>query len=154
MITGFIYKIYDNTNANVYYGSTINKICKRMTGHRNNYKAWIGGNGNNCNSYDILKNGDYSYSLVEKVECENKMELHKRERWYIENNECVNKRVPNRSREEYYQANREQICERQREYDQKNTEQKKEHYQANRERILEQHRQRYQQNKVRLGNEI
>jgi hypothetical protein len=43
--------------------------------------------------------------LVEKFPCESKDELHARERYYIENNECVNKYIPNRTNAEYRQDN-------------------------------------------------
>ena len=137
---GFIYKIYDNTNGSVYYGSTTETISRQMTGHRSSYNFWVAGKRGNCKSFEILKNNDYSYSLVEQVEFENKMELHKRERWWIENNECVNKHIPARSQDEkieyhkeYRQQNREQLNEKQKEYHEKNKEQlneKKKEYRA------------------------
>ena len=37
------------------------------------------------------------------------MELHKRERYYIENNECVNIRIPTRTKKEYQLENKEDI---------------------------------------------
>ncbi len=55
------------------------------------------------------KNKDYSYCVVEEVEYENKWELHNRERYYIENFECVNKNIPTRTRKEYDQDNKEKI---------------------------------------------
>ena len=146
---GFVYKIYDNTTGSVYYGSTKNKISQRMALHRSGYKAWVGGKGNKCKSFDIIKNADYTCSLVEQVEFVDKMELLQRERYWIENNECVNKNIPARLPEEYYQQNREQICERQREYDQRNIEQKKEYYRANKDSVKEYNKEHYQANKGR-----
>ena len=179
---GLIYKIFDNTNGNIYYGSTTVTISKRMTGHRSKYKEWVAGNARKCKSYDILKNGDYSYSLVEQVEYEDKGELLQRERWYIENNECVNKNIPTRSQDEkieyhkeynkeYYQQNREGLLENVMEYRQKNREiinekrkqyreknweeiskKKKEYNQKNRERINEQKKEHYQRKKAEKEN--
>jgi len=40
-------------------------------------------------------------TLVEKYRCETKDELHARERYYIENNKCVNKVIPTRTTKEY-----------------------------------------------------
>ena len=48
------------------------------------------------------KNGDYDYNIVEEIDCENKYELHNRERYYIENNECINKKVPKQTVREWY----------------------------------------------------
>ena len=127
---GLIYKIFDNTNGNVYYGSTTDTISRRMTGHKAKYKEWVAGKRSNCKSFDIIKNADYSYSLVEQVECENKMELLQRERWYIENNECVNRYIPARTHDEkveydkeYQERNRERISEYKKEWREKNKEQ-------------------------------
>jgi hypothetical protein len=39
------------------------------------------------------------------------MELNARERWWIENNECVNKYIPTRTDKEYYEAHKEKIKE-------------------------------------------
>ena len=39
--------------------------------------------------------------LVESYPCENKNELHSRERYYIENNNCVNKIIPTRTSKEF-----------------------------------------------------
>lgn len=85
-----IYKLYDNTNGDTYYGSTCNKLWYRIHQHKNdatNPKK-------SCKSKSIILNGDYSYSVVEEVSCENKHQLHTRERWWIENNNCVNKYIP------------------------------------------------------------
>ena len=110
---GFIYKIYDNTNGNVYYGSTIQSLSQRISGHRANYKRWLKGiNPTYTKSFDVIKNNDYDYSIVEELECENKYELHNRERFYIENNKCVNKLIPNRTDKEYYIDNKELIIEK------------------------------------------
>ena len=47
---GKIYKIVDNTNGNVYIGSTIQTLSQRLGGHETNL---------NCSSRDIIANGDY-----------------------------------------------------------------------------------------------
>ena len=107
---GYIYKIYDNTNGNVYYGSTIETLSKRIAKHRYDHKKWINNEVNKkCSSSIILINNDYSYYIVEEVEYENKWELRCRERYYIENNICVNKQIPNRNKQEYNQDNKDKI---------------------------------------------
>ena len=151
-MNGFIYKIYDNTNGNVYYGSTIQSVAKRVCGHRADYKRYLKGVVNYNKAYDILKNEDYDYSVVEEVECENKYELHNRERFYIENNKCVNKCVPNRTIKEwvednkdkmkeyiknYNEVNKDKIKERDKKYREANKDKIKESREANREKIKE-----------------
>ena len=69
-----------------------------------------------CNSKLVLAGGNYDYCLVEKVECADKSELHRRERFYIESNECVNKNIPGRTKNEYIAAHREEISKQKKEY--------------------------------------
>jgi hypothetical protein len=59
-------------------------------------------------SFQILEKNNYDYSLVEAYACKSKDELHARERFYIEKNECVNKIVPTRSRKEYYTSHKDE----------------------------------------------
>jgi len=153
--TGYIYKIYDNTNGNVYYGSTKKHyLSSRIANHRAKYKKYLEGKGYFTKSFDILKNNDYSYSVVEKVEYNDKYELHQKERFYIENNECINKCIPNRTRKEYKEANKEIIKEQNKEYRQNNIEKikqiEKEWYQRNKEKIKEQQKEYRKTNKEKI----
>ena len=81
-----IYKIIDNTNGNVYIGKTKKRLCDRMAGHRYDYR-----NNGYCSSREIIKNGDYKIELIEETEDES------RERYWIENTECINKNIPGRT---------------------------------------------------------
>ena len=97
-----IYKIFDNTNGNVYYGSTYNLLRVRMQGHKDDAKI----DTKNGASKQIILNGNYSYSMVEPYPCNSKQELHTRERYWIENFDCVNKKVPTRTKKEHYNDNK------------------------------------------------
>lgn len=97
---GFIYKIYDNTNGNTYYGSTKQQVSRRIGDHRQDYKRYLKGSYGYCKSFDIIKNCDYSYNIVEEVEYGERWELLNKERWYIENNVCINKMLPFKTEEE------------------------------------------------------
>jgi hypothetical protein len=55
------------------------------------------------------------------------MELQARERYYIENNECVNKIIPNQTKKEWNEKNQEKIKEYNQEYQEKNQEKVKEY---------------------------
>lgn len=98
MSSGIIYKIFDNTNDNVYYGSTTQELSHRKAQHKNQYKQYCNGLRTFTTCYDILKNNDWGIEIVEKCS----LDLRKRERWYIENNKCVNKRIEGRTLNEYY----------------------------------------------------
>ena len=129
-----IYKITCNVTGLTYYGSTVNPLSKRMGQHRSDFKK----NGL-CKSKLVLASGDYDYCLVEKFPCDDKTELHQRERFYIETNECVNARIPGRTDKEYYEDNRETILEQRKAWrdahQEEISEYKKEHYLANKEKI-------------------
>lgn len=88
-----------------YFGSTSGPLSKRLFQHKASYKAWIGGKGKYMTSFEICKHPSALIVLVEEVCASSKVELHARERWHIENNPCVNKLVPGRTRPEHYVAN-------------------------------------------------
>tara|TARA_R110000796_G_scaffold114724_1_gene226434 strand:- start:670 stop:1065 length:396 start_codon:yes stop_codon:yes gene_type:complete len=92
-----IYRIVDNTNGNVYIGQTIQTLKVRLLRHKNDYKT----GGHTCSSRDIIKNGDYRIELIEETDDKS------RERYWIENTDCVNERIPGRTKKEYYQDNKE-----------------------------------------------
>jgi hypothetical protein len=54
--------------------------------------------------------------LVELFPCHSKEELNAREGFYIRGNECVNNRIPHRTRAEYYESNKEALCEKVKQY--------------------------------------
>jgi hypothetical protein len=97
-------------------------------------------------SFQIMERGNYSYSLIETVECETKRQLEARERFYIESNECVNKMIPCRTRQESKKAYRETHKEEMNEWREANKEKIKEqtklYRQANKEHLNELRRQR------------
>tara|TARA_Y100001937_G_scaffold43725_1_gene61681 strand:- start:5596 stop:6021 length:426 start_codon:yes stop_codon:yes gene_type:complete len=73
-----IYKIVDNTNGNVYVGSTNQKIHRRMNTHKQMLR---------CSSSKIIKNNNYSVYIIE--ECDNK-DRNKREEYWIKNLHTIN----------------------------------------------------------------
>lgn len=89
---GFIYKIHNKKLS--YYGSTSKDINARLKKHVYNYKYHKQGKYNYVSSFDIIKTGEYQVSLVETVEYKNKDQLEKREAYFINNFDCVNKIVP------------------------------------------------------------
>ena len=104
-----IYKIIDNTNNNIYIGSTCDSLKNRLSKHKASYKIFLKGLINNIKSFDIMKNNNYKIELLENCDIKTKQELLQRERYYIENNECLNKVVPGRSKREYKDDNKDKI---------------------------------------------
>ena len=156
---GKIYKIKCNVTGQIYIGSTCEKtVARRLAGHVKNYKSYLNGKYNNVSSFKVLENGDYYIVLLESVNCANNDELKAKERFHIENNICVNKCIPGRTRKEYmkehYQSNKEKIQKYQKEYTiankEKISEQEKEYRQANIEKIIEYQKEYRQANKENI----
>ena len=104
---GKIYKIINDDN-DLYYGSTTVPLWQRIGQHRRVYKGKIEGRNNkNLASFEILKFNNVQIVLVEDYPCERKEQLHSRERFWIENNKCVNKCIPCRTLKEYRDDNKE-----------------------------------------------
>ena len=62
-----IYKIVDNTNDNIYIGSTCKTLQRRLSKHKSDYKRFLKGLRRNITSFDILKNNNYKIELLEDV---------------------------------------------------------------------------------------
>jgi hypothetical protein len=139
---GIIYKIECNETGEVYYGSTTQSLNRRMIGHKSCCKQWKEGKCNFTTSFQIIDRGNYSYNLIEIVECEDKYQLETRERFYIENNECINKYIPCRTGKEYSEANKEVINEKAKEWYTANKDKKKAYREANKDHNNELQRQR------------
>ncbi len=138
---GIIYKLTCNETGEVYYGSTTQSLNNRMLGHKSQCKRWKEGKCNFTTSYNIIDRGNYSYSLIETVECEDKKQLEQRERYYIENNQCINKCVVGRTKKEIDKASKELHKERINTYT-------KEYRTSNKEAIKEYQRQQYLKRKL------
>jgi hypothetical protein len=149
---GFIYIIRSHQTDAVYYGSTIQMLCKRMAEHRRDYKRFNDGKYHYTTSFDIVKYDDAYIELVEEIEFQNKQELFAREGHYIRDNKCVNKNIPCRTDQQYRKDNRERLIEKHRQYNDVNKDKIKQYAEANKERIKEYKREWYQSKKNSLGN--
>jgi hypothetical protein len=100
---GKIYKIVCRKTGLQYFGSTTEPtLARRLVFHVRSFKHWKKNNFNFITSFTILEENDYYIELVELVPCSSNDELKVRERFYIQNNECVNKNIPGRTKEEWY----------------------------------------------------
>lgn len=97
------YKLGSPHTDDVYIGHTTQPLHKRKAQHVCDAKD----PNRNCTSQLIVNAGDCYIILLEDFPCKNKKEATARERWWIENNPCVNKYIPGRSMEEYHVANKE-----------------------------------------------
>ena len=144
---GKIYKITANMNeeeGDIYIGSTTQALSKRMVEHRKGYKQWINGKRTLTTSYKLFQKYGIENCvivLLENVCCQTKEELVSREAFFIRTCPCVNKQIPDRTKEEYRQQHLE-ITKQKRDNNKDIKSQKaKEYYEANKEIIKEKSRQ-------------
>jgi hypothetical protein len=150
-----------------YIGSTTNLIQRRKE-HKSRC------NNANCKHYNtfvyqfIRANGyfeNWDVVLIERViDCKDKENLHKRERYYIEEKKAeLNKQKPLRTDKEYYEENKEalmeqrkkysennkdKIAEQNKKYSDNNKDKKKAYYEKNKEKILEKSKEYYENKKL------
>ena len=99
---GKIYKLICHRSVLVYIGSTCEPtLAKRLASHVVAYKRYLNGKRRYVSSFKVLESGVYEIILIENCPCDNKDELRKRERFFIEERECVNKNLPGRTMTEY-----------------------------------------------------
>lgn len=149
---GKIYKLVCNITGEVYYGSTIQNMSKRLGQHKDKYKSYINGRHHYVSSFDILKNNNYEMILVENYPCKTQKELLEREGHYMKNNQCVNKCIAGRTYEDWYDENKIDVCEKIRKYRCDNTDKLRkreyEYYHKNKKIINEKSKERYLKNKT------
>ena len=115
------YCIVCNITDEKYYGSTIRTLQRRMTFHKNK--------SNTCCSKQIIERGDYD--IFQLGEYDSIEEAETKEKWYIDNKECINERRVRLTEEEkkeynkkkqkkYRENNREKINEMHKKYREKN----------------------------------
>ena len=132
---GVIYKIECNLTNDVYYGSTTSTyLSKRLGQHKKDRR---------CRAINIIDRGNFNCKIIEVYPCKNKTELQARERWWIENNVCINKQLPGRTQQEWVENNKEKIKQQQSEW-----------YEANKDKIIERVKQHYQDNKDKINEKF
>jgi hypothetical protein len=144
---GKIYKLWSPQGNEIYIGSTINTLAKRLGNHKICH--------NTCNSKYLFENyDDVRIELIEEYPCNNKMELDRKEGQHIRNNECLNTRIAGRTQKEYREDNKEDRQEYNKKWCQDNKEHKKEYNKKWHENNKE-HEQKYREkNKERLSQKF
>ena len=105
--TGFIYKLYCPTveNSDAYYGSSTNKRSNdRFIGHKVHYRNWKDGIKTHLTSFNLFDKygvNNCALEVMENINFNDITELRERERYYIDNNPCINIQKPNRSKKQY-----------------------------------------------------
>ena len=149
---GKIYRIYCNVSKKNYVGSTCNTLIQRLSSHKSDFKRYLEGKRDFTTSFDIIEKNDFNIFLIKDTPCNNKQELLKFERFYIENTEnCVNKKIPTRTIKEYNHLNREKLKEKYEKNKEKYNLQKNQRYQENKEKFCEIQKQYYERKKNEIS---
>ena len=149
------YKITSTNTDKVYVGSTKKDINERLNQHEQDYKRYQDGKFHYITSFEILEYKDYKIELLENKICESKEERSTLECKYIINTpNTVNRNLPGRTPEEYYQDNKQELNELHRQYYNDNKEQideyQRQYYSDNKEQCNERNRQYRQENKEQI----
>ena len=109
---GKIYKLISDQTDKIYIGSTCSELHKRLYQHKKIYTYWKHSFGKGyISSIELIKEGEVEIVLIENYSCNDKNELHAREKYWIDQNKdkIVNKNIPARTQKEY--AKLEELCE-------------------------------------------
>ena len=101
---GKIYKIVDIGYNRCYIGSTVQELCNRMADHRSGYNSYKRGVHRYVCVYSMFDEyglENMKIELIEECSCDNLQQLRKREGYYIQHEDCINKRIAGRTQQEY-----------------------------------------------------
>ena len=142
-----IYKLVDHVHGNIYVGSTMDTIQKRKYSHGSKYRHYLkkGGVKGFVSAFEVIKHGNWDIELLEELDPNaTPEEMRQRERHFMEQFEnVVNKNVPSRTPEQYYQDNCETLLRKCRDKYHLIKDKKREYYLANREKRLAYAKNRY-----------
>jgi hypothetical protein len=101
---GKIYKLYNEDNPDeCYIGSTVSRLSHRYNQHLSDYNI-----NQRVSSKKLFENKIPIIMLIEDYSCKSLFELKLRERYWIEQYpNSVNKAIPTRTKQEYYQDTKE-----------------------------------------------
>lgn len=138
---GKIYTIRSHQTEDIYIGSTVQPLTKRLSDHKKDYKRYKNDKYGYTSSYEIIQYEDAYIELYESYPCNNREELLRREGELIRELDCVNKVITGRTKKEYVEENKEKITEYQKKYrnDKKEIllQKKKLYYNKNKNQIIE-----------------
>lgn len=106
---GRIYAIRAPGTNEVYIGSTVLPLSRRMSQHRAHFKRWKVAKDPFVTSFKILEHEEAYIELIEMFPCNSKEELNRREGEIIRATEnCVNRCIAGQTQKEYNATHKEQ----------------------------------------------
>jgi len=142
--------------GDIYYGSTIQPLHKRLYEHKKSFKR-----NEPINSKLLFEKygiENVKIILIKQHPCNSKKELEAEEATYIRNNTCVNRNIPCRSPKEYREANKEKLQEYFKNYNTINSDKKKEYLkiynESNKEKLQEKKKEYRAKNKSMINAKV
>jgi hypothetical protein len=148
---GKVYIIRSYLTDDVYIGSTVKSLAKRLANHNFDYKSFLNKKYYNVSSFEIIK---HAYiELIENYPCDSKEQLNAREGYWIRSTpNCVNKCIAGRSDKEWRNDNKETLKQKDKQYREKNKDtikqKKKQYREKNKDSINKKSKQYREKNKV------
>jgi len=103
-----IYKIKSPDTDKIYIGCTKSKLKRRLSEHKSRYKQYCNNKSHFYSSFEIIKYGNAEIELVEEV-CVDKDANVIEGNVIRKTDNCVNRTIAGRTKEQYYKDNRERI---------------------------------------------
>lgn len=153
---GKIYCIRSPHTDEVYIGSTIQPLSKRLGEHRKQFRWWKKGEYRFVSSFKVIEHGDEYIELIEEYSCESKEQLQRREGEITrETHNHINKNIAGRTKMEYYEENKGKILQKYKEYYEENKDEilqkNKEYREENKDKISEQRKKYRKENKDKIS---
>ena len=146
-----IYKILNDIDGDVYIGSTCQPLSKRMSKHRQSYKAKRKQHYKLYQKMNDVGIEHFYIELVKETPCENIEQLRAIEGQYIRELGTLNHRVEGRTKKQYTDDNKEKKAEydklRREEKGEEIKEQKRQHWEKVKDEKNEERRTKYQETK-------
>ena len=77
-----IYMIWSSVLNKGYIGST-RYYSQRKANHRHHYNLWKREGKSFCKAHDVMKEEDYEFKIIERIDCMSRLELETRENQII-----------------------------------------------------------------------
>jgi hypothetical protein len=106
---GYVYKLESDLGNEIYIGTTILKLNRRMDRHKSSYRRWTNGKIDHTQSHFLFNKygiDNVRIVLLETVNYYYKSELKVRSQFYIKSLKCTNHNIPNRTQKEWYEDNK------------------------------------------------
>ena len=103
MKTFQVYKLHTTPDAKCYIGSTTKPLNQRLSEHICMYSRWIEGKGQPyLSSFDVIGIDKDSVSIERLEMCRTEEEMRQAEKRFVKESQCVNRNMPCRTSQEYY----------------------------------------------------